>query len=779
MEKVPLYNSRIIKTYVEYLKKFYPGIDVGSLLKDSGISMHQLEDGGHWFTQENCDRFQISLAEKAGNANIPREAGRYTASSKAGGLMQQYILGFVTPRAVFTLLERIYPQLSRASILKTKVISSNKLEIDAIPKEGVHEKPYQCENRMGMFEATVKLFTNQYGHIEHPICLHKGADLCRYILSWEETTSFRWKRYKQYGLLIGFIIGAFLLIFHTPTYFDVIIVLYLLGIFGISNHLNRLEKNDLTQSISSQGSAAEALLNQINQRYNESMLVKEIGQATSMILDIDELLSFIMDTLAKRLDFDRGMIMLLNKEGTQLVYKAGFGYQIIDEPRRSNIITFHIDKPESKGVVVESFRKKKPFLVNDIAEFEKNFSERSRDVARRMEVTSFICVPIVFEQEAMGVLMVDNISSKKALTESDMSLLMGIAPQVAISITNATSFEKISASEEKFKALSENAPDIIYTLDNQGVFTYVNPAWQRVLGHKEEDVIGQPFDKFLKREITESIIRAFERIRTKKQQLNNLFGILLHKSGEERIFDISGAPNKDTSGNVVGIVGTFKDITDLRRSEAELQISFNKLKLAMNSTIDAISHIVESRDPYTAGHQKRVSALATAIAELMNMPEDQIDKVRMGSLIHDIGKIHIPSEILTKPGRLSNIEYEMMKAHPEIGYKILKSVDFIPPIAQMVYQHHERMDGSGYPLGIYREEILLEARIIAVADTVEAMASHRPYRPAIGLNKALDVIRESRGKLYDAQVVDCCLSLFNEQGFQFPHAYDVGSVSDD
>ena len=241
---------------------------------------------------------------------------------------------------------------------------------------------------------------------------------------------------------------------------------------------------------------------------------------------------------------------------------------------------------------------------------------------------------------------------------------------------------------------------------------------------------------------------------------------------------MSGAPNLDINGRVIGVVGTFKDITDLKRSEAELQISFNKLKMAMNSTIDAISHIVESRDPYTSGHQRRVSALASAIAESMNMPEDQIDKVRMGSLIHDIGKIHIPSEILTKPGRLSNIEYEMMKAHPEIGYKILKAVDFIPPIAQMVYQHHERMDGSGYPSGIHGEEILLEARIIAVADTVEAMASHRPYRPAIGLEKALDVIRENRGKLYDAQVVDSCLSLFNEQGFQFPHAYDVGSLTD-
>ncbi len=150
------------------------------------------------------------------------------------------------------------------------------------------------------------------------------------------------------------------------------------------------------------------------------------------------------------------------------------------------------------------------------------------------------------------------------------------------------------------------------------------------------------------------------------------------------------------------------------------------------------------------------------------MTEDQVEKIHMGSLIHDIGKIHVPAEILTKPGRLSKIEYEMMKAHPEIGYKILKTVDFIPPIAQMVYQHHERIDGSGYPLGISGKDMLLESKIIAVADSVEAMASHRPYRPAIGVDKALEMISENKGKLFDSQVVDACLSLFMEKGFKFP-----------
>ncbi|HBJ75090.1 MAG TPA: histidine kinase, partial [Syntrophaceae bacterium] len=187
----------------------------------------------------------------------------------------------------------------------------------------------------------------------------------------------------------------------------------------------------------------------------------------------------------------------------------------------------------------------------------------------------------------------------------------------------------------------------------------------------------------------------------------------------------------------------------------------------MSSTIDAISIIVESRDPYTAGHQRRVTQLATAIAGELVLSEERIDLIRMGSLIHDIGKIYIPSEILTKPMKLNDIEYAMIKSHPEVARKILKQVDFIPTVVDMVYQHHERIDGSGYPEKLKRDDILIEARILAVADTVEAMATHRPYRAALGIEKALEEIKNQRGILYDEAVVDACLKLFLEKGFQF------------
>ncbi|MCJ7655687.1 MAG: HD-GYP domain-containing protein, partial [Dehalococcoidia bacterium] len=182
--------------------------------------------------------------------------------------------------------------------------------------------------------------------------------------------------------------------------------------------------------------------------------------------------------------------------------------------------------------------------------------------------------------------------------------------------------------------------------------------------------------------------------------------------------------------------------------------------------IQLIATIVEVRDPYTAGHQRRVAELACAIAKEMGFSEERIEEIRMASLIHDIGKIYVPAEILSKPSRLTEIEFSMIKSHPQVAYDILKSVEFPWPICKVVLQHHERMDSSGYPGGLPGEDILPGARIIAVADVVEAMASHRPYRPALGLDKALEEISQKRGILYDTEAVDACLRVFNEKGFK-------------
>jgi putative nucleotidyltransferase with HDIG domain len=210
-----------------------------------------------------------------------------------------------------------------------------------------------------------------------------------------------------------------------------------------------------------------------------------------------------------------------------------------------------------------------------------------------------------------------------------------------------------------------------------------------------------------------------------------------------------------------------QDIARRESAEAEVQSTLNKLRSAMGGVVQAMALTVERRDPYTAGHQRRVSDLARGVAAEMALSAHQIDGIRMAGLIHDLGKICVPVEILSKPGQLSEIEHTLIKDHPQVGYEILKEIEFPWPVAQIVLQHHERIDGSGYPAGLCGEDILVEARTLAVADVVEAMASHRPYRPTLGRDMALEEISQNKGVLYDPDVVDACMKLLQEKDFQF------------
>jgi PAS domain S-box-containing protein len=239
------------------------------------------------------------------------------------------------------------------------------------------------------------------------------------------------------------------------------------------------------------------------------------------------------------------------------------------------------------------------------------------------------------------------------------------------------------------------------------------------------------------------------------------FGALCIYSSEENAFDDKEIKLLEELANdlVYGIINL--------RARALHEHHATLLRQSLEQSIQTIAATVEARDPYTAGHQNRVSELATAIAQEMKLPEEQIHGIQLASIIHDLGKIHIPAEILSKPGRLNKIEFMLIQTHPQEGYNILKDVKFPWPIADIILQHHEKIDGSGYPQGLKDDEILIEAKIICVADVVEAMSSHRPYRASLGIEPALDEIRRGRGTWYDSKIVDACIKLFEEKRFAF------------
>jgi PAS domain S-box-containing protein len=615
MEDTKLYNTRIISTFIEYLHNTRPDINIEDLLEESGITTYEIEDEGHWLTQRQVDDFHNALMKRTNDPSIFREAGRYMASSKSIATIRQFIIGFFSPIRTYDMLIKVTKYLMRSSTFKAVKISQNKVEIIATPVTGVDQKPYQCENLKGCLEAVVKLFTHKLPQLDHPSCIHRGDRECRYILTWEEPPYLKWRKISYYiTILIIFLLLTF--VFVPPIEYIIAIgSLLICVILGLSYYGNYLEKKDIYEKMEIQGNAANRLLEQITISYDTALLVQEIGQATSMILEINQLLTFIMEALEKRLDFNRGMIMLANREQTRLVYTIGYGYSQEHQEYLENI-EFHLDNPNSRGAFVLSFREQKSFLINDIDEITKDFSSRSVEFAKKMGTHSFICVPIVFKGESMGVLVVDNIRTKRLLSQTDMSLLMGIAPQIAISINNAMAYRKITESEKKFRSLSESTPDIIYTIDTQGVFTYVNPAWERILGYSNEKAVGRHFIDFAREDEIPLYLKMFKSIWDEGITVRDQIGTLINKDGTDRFFSISGAPIFDSEGRMTGAVGTFNDVTERRLAEVKLEGE----RAFLRQVIDAVPSFISVRDAegkFQLANKSLAKALGTTPTQLI------------------------------------------------------------------------------------------------------------------------------------------------------------------
>jgi len=336
-----------------------------------------------------------------------------------------------------------------------------------------------------------------------------------------------------------------------------------------------------------------------------------------------------------------------------------------------------------------------------------------------------------------------------------------------LDITERTRAEgMLVKSERRFRQLSDLLPQIVFETDIKGNLTFANQYGIKLFGYSQGDFqSGLNIFALVAPEDRGNIIERFKEILSGSETTareyramrkdEGIFPILLHAA---TILE-DGVP--------IGVRGIGIDITERKQAEDELRQASEKIRQALGSIVNVVTATVEMKDPYTAGHQRRVADLARAIATEMNLSKDQIEGIRIAGTIHDLGKLFIPGEILSKPGKLNEYELSLIKLHSQVGFDILKDIEFPWPIAQIVYQHHERMDGSGYPQGLKGEQIIIEARILGVADVVEAMSSHRPYRPALGIAAALEEIEKKGGILYDPDVVSACLTLFLEKGFKF------------
>lgn len=572
----PLYNSRIIITYVEYLKKYHPRVDIDAVLKLAGMTRHEVDDPGHWFNQQQTDKFHDLLVARTGNPHIARDAGRFTVSCTRLGPAKQYALGLINLASVYFMVGKLVPTMSRGARMTAKKLGANKVEIISTPRTGTKEKPYQCENRIGSLEAVGRMFTSKFAHIEHPDCFHNGHDHCRYIVTWEKTPSLIWKQISHITCIIGALMslmaGHALPVAVWPTVALVWVTISMM----LFLYTGRLEKIELVKTIENQGDAAKDLMDEMNVRHSNALLIQEIGQAVTRMLVVDRIVATIVGIMEKHLYFDRGLIMLADPAGKRLKFTAGFGYSQ-EQAEILRMTEFNLDNPGSKGHFVRCFKELKPFLVNDVSEIERDLSPQGREFIQQMAVQSFVCVPIVYEKSALGVLAVENTKSSQHLAQSEISVLMGVASQTAASIINARSFKEIRKSEQRYRLLADNISDVIWTLDlAQFRFTYFSPSVKRFLGFTPEEMLQLELQDLLTPDSYERATKAIaEEVAGEKSagadpyRSRTLEIEQYRKDGTTVWSEVTASFLRNPSGEAVAILGALRDISERKQAEQE------------------------------------------------------------------------------------------------------------------------------------------------------------------------------------------------------------------
>jgi HD-GYP domain-containing protein (c-di-GMP phosphodiesterase class II) len=487
IEDIPLYNSRIIDTYIKLLRKKYPFVDIDELLSYAQMKDYEVADPGHWFSQYQIDLFHQKLVELTGNEAISREAGRYAASPEALGHIGHWIFSFMDPATAFTHFSKIIPRFTRSSTYEARKIHAHKVEIKVTPKKNVNEKEFQCENRIGHFEAIVRIFKCAQPVIQHPECIFRGDDVCRYLVTWKDKLFISWKKIRNIialGLILVISIFAYI---NSEFTFSKVIPSALIAFIAMEILFSKKEINEKQNAIHALQDSSDQLIEQSNKYYENALLASEIGEKLAKQTERSKLYSELTIILKKRLDYDRGLILIANRKTKQLEFVSGYGYTY----EEYNIIknsSFSLDKTHSTGAFVVCFKEKKPFLINNIDAIQSELSPRSFHLARKLNVTSFICCPIAYENTVYGVLAVDNVQTKRPLVARDMNLLLGIAHFLGISLRN---IDLIDSKERQFESLlrvlaaSIDARDALTAGHSEKVAEYA-VGISRELGMSEE-----------------------------------------------------------------------------------------------------------------------------------------------------------------------------------------------------------------------------------------------------------------------------------------------------
>jgi len=509
------------------------------------------------------------------------------------------------------------------------------------------------------------------------------------------------------------------------------------------------------RDITERKQAEEALL-ESEERFR---FLNELGETTRIMVEPREIMATVARLLSRHLRASRCAYAEVEADSERFTIQHDYTdgcASVIGEYRLS------LFGPRA----VSELREGRALVIADVdAEL---LPGEGAEMFNSLDIKAIVCCPLV-KQGALRALMAIHQTTARQWTSGEVSLVQEVVERCWAIIERTRAEKELQESEKNYRRSLDDSPLGVRIVSTAGETIYANREILNIYGYKgiEELQKTSAKERYTAESYAEYLVRRKKRQRGEFVPPDYEISIV-RKDGEIRRLQVY---RKEILWNgKLQFQTLYNDITNRKWAEEKLQNTLESLRNAVGTTIQVMVSAVETRDPYTAGHQIRCADLARAMANEMGLPQDRIDGIRMAGSIHDIGKMSIPAEILSKPTKLSELEFSLIKEHANKGYIMLKDVESPWPLAEIVYQHHERMDGSGYPRHLKGEEILIEARILAVADVVEAMASHRPYRPAIGLDAALAEIENNKGTLYDEDAVDACLILFREKGFQLERA---------
>ncbi|MFH1984286.1 MAG: ATP-binding protein [Pseudomonadota bacterium] len=686
-DATPLYNSRVIKIWVEYLQKRHPDVDCDQILRDAGMTPQEVEDPGHWFTQAQTDRFHERVRERTGDALIARKTGRYLPFCQSARYMNQFVIGFLSPKFVYLRLSKVSSHLTRGAVVSTRQVARNTVEIVSVPASFVSEKPYQCENRTGMFEAIPQFFNGSPATVSHPECVHRGDDRCRYEISWKPSETATMRRARSLIALFGLMACFFSFFVLSFSHWLLAVLSYGVVTMGIGAIVSDKENRRLARALHAQSDQASTYMEEMNLQYNKALLIQEIGEATANILEQGELIAAVTQAMRKGLDFDRGLIMLANETRTRLCFAGGYGY---DDALKEVVIgaEFKLGNPDSKGAFVKAFEKQEASLIEDIKAVAGDLSTRSRTFAGLIGTQSLICVPIVYKKRSLGVLAVDNVKSRRPLRQSDVSILSGIAAQIAVGLINTHAIQVVIESEKKYRELVENANSIILRRRPDGTITFFNEFAQRRFGYRADDIIGKNIfgillpDTIAERKSLDALISELHETPDKhivKETQTRL------STGESIWIAWTHRPILSADGSIHEILCIGTDITQLKHAQTEkkeLVASLHRAQKmeALGTLAGGVAHdlnnvlagVVSYPDllmlqlPEDSPLRKPVATIKRSGEKAAAIVQDLLTLARRGVAVADIINLNdIVTDYLKSP------EHTALKRwHPDVAFRV-------------------------------------------------------------------------------------------------------------